>query len=188
MGARILDSGIQQSSRRQTNQSPRLVDITGSVPAANCEDAVFVQGLQKGAPSFQSVEPILAQAERACAGSREGVDHAHLHQIEFIVGGCKPASRVIHVQLQIGQGRQIGEILITRIARMQIDDDGINFNAGYLSYSEEMSRQSILTAAKTDYRGLMNVGKTICQTDDFVLQKIDGVPCAVVVKQVGGVI
>ena len=83
MLARILDAGVEQRGCCQADHASGLVHVARAVPAADREHAIIVDGPEKGAPAFQRIEAVFAQAEGTGAGRCPGVDHAHLHQVEL---------------------------------------------------------------------------------------------------------
>ena len=105
--ARILHARVQKCSGRQADHASGFIHIAGAVPAADREHTLIVDCPEKGAPPLKRIKAVFAEAEGAGAGRRPGINHAHLHQIEFFFRTRKPAACIVDMQLEIGNGAQI---------------------------------------------------------------------------------
>ena len=134
-------------------------------------------------PAFESVEPVLAETEGTCASGGPGVDHTHLKEVEFFGCAGEPAASVVDVKLEIGDRSDVGECLMGGLFGEEVDEDGIQLDAGDIGYAEEMSGHDVSTAANADDCGFFDSRETIGEGDDVVFEEGDGVRCAVVVKR-----
>ena len=141
--------------------------------------------MEECSPAFEGVEAVFAEAEGSCSGGGPGVDHAHLDEVEFFVGAGEPTAGVVDVELEVGDGAEVAEVAEDGVAGVEVDEDGIEFDAGDVGDAEVMGGHDVASAADSDDGGFMDVGKTIGQADEVVLQERDGLWSAIVVEHVG---
>src|SRR5260370_14564449 len=133
-------------------------------------------------PTLESVEPVFAQAEGTSASCWPCIDHAHLHEIEFFVCACEPATGIIDMEFQIWYSCHIAEVLIERILRKEIDENGIELHSCDVGHPKKVSRHKVSTAANSNDGRFVDTWKAVCQTGQGVLQEPDGACTATIVR------
>ena len=138
--AGAFDAEFHQRGDGQADDAAELDRRTRRVPPGHGEQAVRRERREKSLPALDRIEPVLREREGAGAGGRPGVDHAHFDQVEFLRGPREPAPTVVDHEAHArevgnaGVGAQLGGI------REQVDEDGIELDAGDVAEPEQMGR------------------------------------------------
>ena len=175
--ARAFDAEFHQGGDGQADDATELDRGARRVPTRHREQAVRLERREKGLPALDSIEPILGERESAGTGGRPGVDHAHFDQVEFLLGPREPAPAVVDHEAHArevgdaGIGAQLGGI------RKQLDEDGIELDAGDVAEAEQMGRQYIASAANADDGGAPTVAGVVGEIGDVVAQEIEVTGC-----------
>src|ERR1700722_17286803 len=83
----------------KANQSPGLVHFARRVPAAHREQAVRIDSTEKVLPCLDRIKAVLGERKGAGTGRRPGIDQAHLDDSERAWCACKPAARLVNLEL-----------------------------------------------------------------------------------------
>src|ERR1700735_2593580 len=79
--------------------SSGLVHFARRIPAAHREQAVRIEPTEKAPPCLDRIKAILSEREGAGTRRCPGVDQAHLDDIERAWCACKPAARLVDLEL-----------------------------------------------------------------------------------------
>ena len=119
-------------------------------------------------PGLDGVKTILREREGAGARRRPGIDQAHLDDIEGAPGACKPAARLVDLELHPIQRRD--RRIAGKLALQDVDDDRIDLDARHIPQPEEALRQDVPTATDADHgaglqvrNGVGKIGHVIAQ-------------------------
>ena len=171
--ARAFDAEFHQGGDGQADDTAELDRRARRVPTGHREQAVRRERREKGLPALDGIEPVLREREGAGAGGRPGVDHAHLDQVEFLLGPREPAPAVVDHE---AHARKVGDAGISpQLGRVreEVDEDRIELDAGDVAESEQMGRQHIASAADPDDGGAPAVAGVVGEIGDVVAQEIE---------------
>ncbi len=180
--AGTIDAEFHQGGDGQADDAAELDRRARRVPTGYSEQAVRIQRGEKCLPALNGVEPVLRERECAGTGGGPGIDHAHFDQVEFLLGPCEPAPAVVDHEARsrqvgdAGVGAQLGRI------REEVDEDGIELDAGNVAEPEQMGRQHIAPAADPDDGGAATVAGVVGEIGYVVAQEIQAAGCVGVLR------
>src|SRR5918997_1061051 len=90
MPLRLSQADLKSRGHGQANHAAGLVDSAWGIPAADREDAVWRQTIQKDLPGFDRIQAIFTKRKSARASGGPRVDQAHLDDIERLLRAGKP--------------------------------------------------------------------------------------------------
>ena len=170
---RSTPSSIKAATARPTTRPSSTVEC-GRVPAGYGEQAIRIQGGEKGLPTLDRIEPVLREREGAGTSGGPCVDHAHLDQVEFLLCPREPAPAVVDDE---AHSRQVGDAgIAAQLGRIreEVDEDGIELDAGNVAEAKQIGRQHVTPAADTDDSGAPAVAGVVGEIGDVVAQEIQG--------------
>ena len=95
-----LGGAVREKCRHgKADQSPGLVHFARRIPAAHREQAVHIEPTEKAPPCLDRIKAVLGEREGAGTRRRPGIDQAHLDDIERAWCACKPAARLVDLEL-----------------------------------------------------------------------------------------
>src|SRR4029078_11574645 len=99
MAAWLDGAGRKKRRDGKADQSPGLVHFARRIPAAHREQAVRIEPLEKAPPCLDRIKDVLCEREGSRTRRRPGIDQAHLDDIERVWCACKPAARLVDLEL-----------------------------------------------------------------------------------------
>ena len=152
----------------KADQSPGFVHFARCIPAAHRKQAVRIDPTEEALPCLHSIKAVLSEREGAGTRRRPGIDQAHLDDIERAWCACKPAARLVDLELYPIQYRD--RCIVRKVVLQDVDDDRIDLDACHVTQAEEALRQYVPAAAHADHgtcfqvrNGIGEVGHVIAQ-------------------------
>ena len=81
------------------------------------------------------IAAVLGEREGSGTRRRPGIDQAHLDDIESAWCACKPAARLVDLELHPIQYRD--RCIVRKVMLQDVDDDRIDLDACYVTNAEE---------------------------------------------------
>ena len=122
----------------KADQSPGLVHFARRIPAAHRKQAVRIEPTEKAPPCLDRIKTVLGEREGAGTRRRPGIDQAHLDDIESAWCACKPAARLVDLELHPIQYRD--RCIVRKVMFQDVDDDRIDLDACHVTQAEEALR------------------------------------------------
>jgi hypothetical protein len=165
-----LGGAVRKKCRNgKANQSPGLVHFARRIPAAHREQAVRIEPTEKAPPCLDRIKAILSEREGAGTRRRPGIDQAHLDDIERAWCACKPAARLVDLELHPIQYRD--RCIVRKVMLQDVDDDRIDLDACYVTDAEEALRQHVPAATHADHGTCLQVRNGIGEVGHVIAQE-----------------
>src|SRR4029079_3667525 len=124
---------------------------------------------ERAAIAFTLTENGLYTVEAASTRRRPGIDQAHLDNIERVWCACKPAARLVDLELHPIQYRD--RCIVRKVMLQDVDDDRIDLDACYVTDAEEALRQYVPAATDADHGTRLQVRNGISEVGYIIAQE-----------------